>query len=243
MIKKIGRNVLNGLRLGTAAAIILAIAIKAPQLHGDYIRSSVGSQVVMLTNKAGNSGGTGFAVKTPSGDVLTLTNAHVCGLADEKGQVYAKTADRRAIPIKVKESYDKADLCLLEKVPGMTGITVASGVSIGEELGLVGHPKLMPLTLSRGQLIGYGDVAVLVSMEPCAEEGGMYKTVMSMFGPVCIEISRAAYTNIPSLPGNSGSPVVNLFGHLTGVLYAGDSSVNWGILVPLEAVQDFLKAY
>jgi S1-C subfamily serine protease len=243
MIKKIGSNVIKGIKIGLLASAVLAIGIKAPQFHGDYIRSKVGSQVVMLTNKEGNSGGTGFAVKTPSGDVLTLTNAHVCGLADANGTVYAKRDGGRPLPLHVIEAYDKADLCLISKMPGMTGISVAGSVSIGEELGLVGHPRLLPLTLSRGQLIGYGDVAVLVDEGPCKEEGGMYKNVMTMFGPACVEVMRSAFTNIPAFGGNSGSPVVNIFGNVTGVLYAGDNNVNWGILVPLEAVKDFLKDY
>jgi S1-C subfamily serine protease len=105
--------------------ILSTVALKAPQWHGDYIRNKVGSQVVMLTNEEQTSGGTGFAIQTPSGDVLTLTNAHVCGLANAQGVVYAKTADRRPIPLRVLEKYNKADLCLLDKVPGMTGVNFA----------------------------------------------------------------------------------------------------------------------
>jgi S1-C subfamily serine protease len=225
------------------AFLVLAIAIKAPQLHGDYIRNKVGSQVVMLTEKSGRSGGTGFAIKTPSGQVLTLTNAHVCSLADDKGTVYARVEGRRTIPLKVIESYDKADLCLVSKMPGTTGLSVAGSVAVGEELGLVGHPALLPLTLTKGQLLGYGEVAVLMDNLPCEEDVGMYKTIDTPFGPLCIAITNAAFTNIPAFGGSSGSPVINIWGNLTGVLYAGDESVNWGILVKLTAVKDFIKNY
>lgn len=228
---------------GTILILGTYMVLNASQYHGDYIRSKVGSQVVFLVNRAGNSGGTGFAIKTPSGDVLTLTNAHVCGLADDSGRVYAKTEAGKTIPLRVIESYTKADLCLLSKVPGMSGLSLASSVRIGEELGLVGHPHLMPLTLTRGQLIGYGQVAVMVSEGPCEREEGMYQTIMSMFGPVCAEIARSGFTNIPALAGSSGSPTVNFWGHLTGVLYAGEEGVNWGLIVPLSAVEDFLSSY
>jgi hypothetical protein len=97
--------------------------------------------------------------------------------------------------------------------------------------------------LAKGELIGYGEVAVMVSEEPCAEEVGMYKNVPTLFGNVCVEVNHSAFTNIPAFGGNSGSPVVNFWGHLTGVLYAGDNSVNWGILIPLESVIEFLKVY
>lgn len=241
--KKISSGMMSVFKVFAVLAVVLAIGIKAPQLHGNYIRNKVGSQVVMLTEKTGQAGGTGFAIKTPSGDVLTLTNAHVCGLADKNGTIYAKTDSKRSMPLKVVEVYTKADLCLVSKMPGMTGISVAGSVDIGEELGLVGHPRLLPLTLSRGQLLGYGKVAVLVATEPCEEEVGMYKTVNTAWGPICVELADSAFTNIPAFGGNSGSPVVNIFGNVVGVLYAGDDEVNWGILVPLEAVQDFLKQY
>jgi len=230
--------------LGLTAAIIIT-AIRAPQTHSNYIRNKVGSQVVMLTNQEGTHGGTGFAVKTPTGQVLTLTNAHVCAIAqdDKLGNLYAKNDTSRAIPLKVIEVYDQADLCLVQGIPGMSGVKVAGSVDLGENLGLVGHPKLMPLTLSKGELIGYANVAVMIEEGPCERDAGMYKTVDSFFGPVCVELFKAGLTNIPALGGNSGSPVVNIFGNLTGVLYAGDSRDNWGVIVPLDAIKDFLRNY
>ena len=224
------------------ALLVLGIAVKAPQLHGNYIRDKVGSQVVMLTEATGRSGGSGFAIKTPSGQTMILTNAHVCNLADKNGTVYARVQDNRPLPLKVIDSYEKADLCLVSKMPGTEGIKLASGVDVGEELGLVGHPALLPLTLTKGQLLGYGDVAVLMQEEPCIKDVGMYQTVNTPWGSICLAIARAGFTNITAFGGSSGSPVVNIWGNLVGVLYAGDEK-NWGILVPREAVADFIKNY
>src|SRR6266853_4157241 len=236
LTNKLSKLILTGIVLGVG---VYGIAVKAPQIHGDWIRRSVGSQVVMITNETGNHGGTGFAVKAPSGQVLTLTNAHVCELF--ACNLYVRSDTSLPIPLQIIEVSKVSDLCLLSGIGRLSGLKLASGVDLGEELGLVGHPKLMPLTLSRGQLIGYANIAVQVSEEPCKTEEGMYKNVMSFFGPVCVEINRSALTTIPALGGNSGSPVVNVFGHVVGVLYAGDSRDNWGILIPLEAIQEMMK--
>ena len=225
-----------------ALAAILGIALEAPVLHNQYIRSKVGSQVVMLTNKAQTGGGTGFAVQAPSGEVYTLTNAHVCRI---KGGLFTMLRHGRKIRMNIIEISDTSDLCLLNGIKGMEGLKLASGVDIGEELGLVGHPKLMPLTLSRGQLIGYDRALVLVSPGPC--EDGMdppsYVTVEALFGLVCVLDVKAGYTNVVALPGNSGSPMVNFFGNVVGVLFAADGDVFWGLIVPLKQVKDFLKPY
>jgi len=235
---KIKLSVLAGI---AAVALILGLALEAPVIHSSFIRNYVGSQVVMLTNKAGNSGGTGFAVQAPSGDVYTLTNAHVCRI---EGGLYANVGNRR-LKLKILEISDVADLCLLDGIKGMRGLDLASSVGIGEEMGLVGHPKLMPLTLSRGELIGYAKALVMVEAGQCSEglEPPSYITVETMFGFACILDVTAGFTNVIALPGNSGSPVVNIFGNVVGVLFAADSQANWGIIVPLSQVKAFLKPY
>lgn len=226
-----------------ALGLFMMLAAEAPGVHGSYIRSKVGSQVFRITNRQGNSGGTGFAVKADSGKVYTLTNAHVCRI--DGGRIYANLSNGRKIPLRIVEFSEEHDLCLASAVPKLGGLKLASSVAIGEELGVVGHPKLMPLTLSRGELIGYQNVIVLVDQNECneTEVGAIYKTVESLFGPVCIMDVEGALSNIPILPGNSGSPVVNFWGNVTAVAFAADGSDGWGILVPLAYVQRFLKAY
>jgi hypothetical protein len=126
----------------------------------------------------------------------------------------------------------------------MTGLSVAGSVGIGEQIGLVGHPQLMPLTLSRGELVGYASIFVLVDMAPCKPNAApMYQSVPTPFGRVCVMQVEAGLTNVIALSGNSGSPMVNIFGNLVGVLFAASSDSNWGNIVPLKEVKEFLKEY
>ncbi len=242
-MKKVLLSFSVGFIRGLALLAVLGfMMVKAPQYHADYIRNKVGSQVFMITNKAGNSGGTGFEVRAKSGKVFTLTNSHVCGLQNEKGIVWASSATMRKIPLHVIEKSDITDLCLLTPVGASKGLELADSVEIGEQIGLVGHPRLMPITLSKGELIGYAQVEVLAEQMPCEKEGGMYHTVNTSWGPVCLEIIKAGLTNVPALGGNSGSPVVNINGNVVAVLFAG-SDANWGVVVSLADIRDFLGAY
>lgn len=232
-------------RLIQAVAILALLAfmmVKAPQYHANYIRSKVGSQVYMITNESGNSGGTGFEVRAKSGKVYTVTNSHVCGLQDENGIVWASSATMRKIPLHVIEKSNTTDLCILTAVGSARGLELADSVDIGEQIGLVGHPSLMPITLSKGELIGYAQVKVLAAETTCEKEVGMYHTVESNWGPVCLEVIQAGLTNVPSLGGNSGSPVVNIKGDVVAVLFAG-SEANWGVVVSLADIKEFLAAY
>jgi len=242
-MKKHLRKVYSGLALAVAFAGAGYLTLKAPQWHDSYLRNKVGSQVVMLTNEENNSGGTGFAIRTPNNQVLTLTNAHVCALQNSKGEVFAGVSESRRIPLHVKEISKTSDLCLLEGIARMDGLSLASSVEKGDELDLVGHPHLMPLTLSKGSLIGYANVIVGLSEGECEKEEGMMKTVIGFWGPICTEQFVAGLTNVPSLPGNSGSPMVNWKGDVIGVLFAGDDEAHWGIIVKLSDVQEFLKDY
>lgn len=230
------------LAVAAAVALILGLALEAPILHNKYIRTKVGSQVIMLTNKAGNGGGTGFAVQAPSGEVYTLSNAHVCRIS---GGLYTQLPNGRKIKMNILEISDASDLCLLNGIKGLGGLDLAGSVDIGEDMGLVGHPKLMPLTLSRGSLIGYGRALVMVAAGMCPDEmePPTYNSIDGFFGPVCVMDVTAGFTNITALPGNSGSPVVNIFGNVVGVLFASDTDVYWGLIVPLKEIKSFLKPY
>jgi S1-C subfamily serine protease len=227
--------------------VLAALGIlKAPEFHSQWIRSKVGSQVVMLTDKSGRGGGTGFALQMPSGDILTMSNAHVCEIENIlQSQLYAHVG-RKKYPMTILEKSDTADLCILNGLPNMKGLKLASDVAIGEDVGVVGHPALMPLSLSRGSLLGYQHVVVAVHQGPCQEERGMYKTEdFGWFGKICTEQFEAGLTTVVVLGGNSGSPVINFWGNVVGVLFAssGPNGANYGIIVKLEDLREFIKGY
>lgn len=233
----------------------LYVVAATPQMHKDYIRSSVGEHVYRIVqNSEANSGGTGFSVQAPSGKNYILTNAHICDMYKGKSEALVELHDGRLIPRKIIEISQYTDLCLIEGLPGASGgLKLASGVEAGEDIMIVGHPRLMNLTISKGEVIeeAYpqifnGMIGPDLTEEQCASQGkNEVLEVNSMFGPVkiCITTIRALQTNAVSLGGNSGSPVVNFYGNVVGVLFASDDDVNWGFIVPGDDAADFLSAY
>lgn len=221
------------------------------QLHSDYIVSRAGSQVVKLVaHDTVLSGGTGFVVKAPSGRRYTLTNGHVCALG-RYGFVRAivpGSSDTYSLAILAVSQ--ETDLCLLDPVPGFDGIRIASSASIGENVSVVGHPLLDPLTFVRGRLTAEQTIDVLyginVKEEQCQGDGYTFKdlsgTPAELFGikTACLRTIKSVLTTLGIYPGNSGSPAVNKYGNLIGVVFAGNNTTNYGYVIPLEQVVKFL---
>lgn len=244
MLKSIVKNVfqmkIKLVKVIGYLSIILGVSMLAPSIHNLYIRAKVGSQVVMLTNKQGNSGGTGFVMKAPNGKYYTITNAHVCNIPGNV--LYTVLPSGKKVQFKIIKKSRLTDLCALTPVDGYSGLSLSNNVYIGETIGVVGHPKLMPLAVTLGELLGYADTAVLVSTSQCPKDGGMYSTVLTPFGYICIEtVKKAGLTTLTVRGGSSGSPVVDFFGNVVGVLFAGDE-LGWGIIVSLKDLRNFLNS-
>lgn len=140
---------------------VLILSLKAPEMHNYYLRNKVGQKVYTIKDSVNSSGGTGFAVEAPSGKSFIVTNDHVCGLSvdhktllviDEGGEM-----QRRNII-----AHDPlSDLCLIEGIQGIVGLTVAGKEpSLGEKIYAVGHPSLLPLAINSGEMIGYEDTNI-----------------------------------------------------------------------------------
>lgn len=199
------------------------------------------------------SGGTGVHVKLPSGKVAILTNAHVCEAKNANNEVLVHSPQRpRPIPRKVLEQADFTDLCLVEGIPGVSGISLGSQTSPGDIVAVIGHPHLMPITMSRGEVIGEAPALVLDHVmrededdSQCALPKNKILTIDAFFFKikVCAVEIPAIYTTVVILPGNSGSAVINEFGNLVGLAFAGDNDSHWGLMVTLPDIKKFISAY
>jgi hypothetical protein len=126
----------------------------------------------------------------------------------------------------------------------------------------------MPITLSRGEVIGREDIEIFngiisilnpetkkfeptgkISEKECSlpknriVEGNIQMFIFVMRAKVCLTVTEGAYrTNMVIQPGSSGSPIVNFWGNVVGVVFAGDRAM-WGSTVSQKDLVKFLKNY
>lgn len=210
-------------------------------------------RVVMLVRPSNHhSGGTGFNIKTPSGKIFTVTNAHICGIA-ENGVLHVVRPDGRYSVARVVEVSSKTDLCLVEATKD-DGARLADKMIMMEDITVIGHPHLLPLTITFGKALSKYKVTLMigenVNPEDCVGPG-MHLIDMTgsiadlIFGVknVCTRDFNSIYTNAKILPGNSGSPVFNAAGRVVGVVFAGDADGSAGFFIPLEDLYEFVSVY
>lgn len=203
--------------------ILLFTSIKAPKLHLDYLRAKVAPKVVKLMNQFG-AGGTGFYVNLPSGNTAILTNKHVCGVT---GNTIAIVAEDKSYKLRniISRSNDH-DLCLVEAPEDINGLSLStSKPEIGDTVAIIGHPHLTPLAVAKGTY--NGETTEMI----------MFMNMLEL--PINIKVG---WTDAAAYPGNSGSPVVDFYGNVVGVLFAG-SAAHVNMIVPLTSIKAFLKDF
>jgi len=231
----------------TACALI--VAIKSPQIHNSYLRYEVGDSVVKVLVGPGKGGGTGFAVKADSGREYIATNRHVCE-ATNTGWMYISKDDGFTVWKRIVYIDKNHDLCLLEGDRRLDALTIGKIPNKGDFHYIVGHPGLRPLTVSSGEFVGNGFVTLVqdvLKREQC--DGTVYELnplEMLLFGQefVCLKKFRAYHTTAVSYPGNSGSPAVDAYGNVIGVLFAGSTeSERDNYLVPVTELKRVLSKF
>lgn len=247
MIKKLLKSMIKFIICGS---IVITLITQTPKLHRYYLRTHTGKEVVKIVNEIGNSGGTGVYINLPSGNKAILTNAHVCEVKNDKNIVWVKDSKNRAIPRKIIEISKISDLCLVEGLPNHRGLFLGSSVQLGQNISIIGHPRLWPKAMTSGEVFAKQFVQVLdhIIIDPVNDKCDLPKNRKihedGFFGPIdfCIEYIESLMTTAQILPGNSGSPVVNDYGQLVGLVYAGNE-LGWAIIIQLKDIKEFIKPY
>lgn len=138
--------------------------------------------------------------------------------------VVGKTLKIGDINRKILYNSPNHDICFLEPV-GSKSFSLASSVHRGERISIIGHPRGVAQSISDGRIVGsaYQDFSWLP------------------------KAGRVRYLRSTAItyPGNSGSPVINRYGNVVGILFAGTSIdyLNVNCVVPLEYIESELESY
>ena len=237
---------------GLVAVIILFSIFNSHDLHRRFIRSKVGNETVMIMNMDETAGGTGFYLNTPHG-IRLITNRHVCQLANASGELKVKEEGKRLFTInKVIKINDTAhDLCMLDSKGHNSSLELANDVGIGDTTYIVGHPNLRPLVVQEGEIIEFKSESNIVShiitpANPSCKWNKIQQTidlgVVKLKVKFCVIKDYVTRMAMVAYGGNSGSALVNVYGRVVGVLFAGNEKVtNDSMAVSLEDLREFIK--
>ena len=226
----------NVLKLALLTVFILLTPLLMDHVKNIYLVEHVSKKVskVVITNGFRSVSATAFQIKY-NGSQYGLTNRHVCeGVAYfrnyknmTKEEILEDLEDTGYLSlngqaVKILAIDRSHDLCLLESIDELPAFDLASNYHIGEKITIVGHPRGTPLTIRTDRIISKG-----YTIFPWVSR--------SLLIPYL-------FTGTIAYPGNSGSPVINRYGNLIGVHFAGKRGI-WtdGYVVPLESIKQFLK--
>lgn len=230
------------------SSLALIVAISAPESHSRFLRWKVGESVVKVMSSE-RGGGTGFAVKAASGENYIATNAHVCE-GSKNGWVTIKKDKGLKTFKKIVYKDKKHDICLVEGDSRLDNLSIGSDQQRGEYHWVIGHPGLRKLTVSQGENIGISTVKLLDNVDNREQCTG---TVMEleffeqlMFGRdfICIKSFKSYATTAVVYGGNSGSPTVDKYGNVIGIVFAGNKEQERdNHIVPVKELKRVLKLF
>jgi S1-C subfamily serine protease len=217
-----------------------------PLSEGSLYRYVRGQTTMLLNPDNTDSGGTGFVVITPNGNRFTLTNAHVCRGTERSWMVARPSDGSEPMNLSIIMVASDIDLCLLDPLPDHEGLPLAAESNILDFIYVVGHPRLLPAILTKGYYISRSVEQISdpdTAERDCIGPNRSWEIHMTLFGPVgvCAIAEDSGLTDASIRPGNSGSPVTNVYGELVGVAFAADETI--GLFLPLDRVRAFLSSF
>jgi len=235
MISRILTGIVNLVNLVIKLILFIAILGASSFIynkgHDLWLTRYIGGQVVPFSVQ-GDTVGTGFYIKYNENSYI-LTNRHICEsyyykINEDKDEytykdlIGVKAEIYKGINVEILFISQKHDLCLVESNTGK-GLKLASSVDIRDFVYLIGHPRGLPLTFRKGYIVNFNRVNA-------AWIGTRFHPSMSV--------------SVIGYGGNSGSPLINIYGRVAGIIFAGDRRYHTEMMaIPVTYIHQFFASY
>ena len=234
------------------SALIVAIGFFVGPVFEDahlwYIHS-LSSDVVEILNQE-HGGGTGFLIRGKSGGLYVMTNNHICDSAKDGPLIVVYQGNM--VVSHIIRRYQYNDLCVISAPTyAKSSLKLAKKVYSGERAYSIGHPYLEGDTVTQGELSAEVTISIAIgqNVDPETCKGPTYNLIDLSLNPMaqafgvfnqCIRSLPALSSSINIMPGNSGSPTVDIWGHVVAVVFAANEYGSHSYHVPLSSLKDFL---
>lgn len=186
--------------------------------------------------------GSGSIVEGPSGRVYMLSNWHVCNSGSWAGKMRANFEGGELVEGKIVKKDAISDLCATRILKKRPALRVATTLVPRQQLYTRGYPYGV-LSETTGQYTGKNTWTYTYPIDVVGECPPGSRKLRDGMGHIvgCNIDYLDNLTNMYSRPGSSGSPVVDINGDLVGVISSWDEKHDAGGMVPIEALQEFMK--
>lgn len=192
--------------------------------------------------------GTGFQVRV-KGERFIVTNRHVCKDAKELWIDYGGARTTH----KVLKISKKTDLCLIEPLLNVDGMSLGTSSYTGQRVYTLGYAGGIPVKqFFKGEVSGFTDYNPLMinddgeymSKKKCMEFNGFMQRMKTRTGirNMCLYRPMRAITTLIANYGSSGSAMINSRFQVVGVVFIKTAHFTAGA-IPLSALHDFITKY
>jgi len=202
------------------------------------VMSDVSESVYQLYNDVGR--GTGWIAETKSGKKVMVTNVHVCD-----GPTGVMWTDKNGLHtvMKVIAKDSKHDICILTAPAGSVPLKLADKVHAEETVYLVGFPLIEFMSSNKGLVKGYSHLELQYDLPVSKCKGEKFKIYKVKNREICVFSGTVLVTTANTDAGGSGSPILNKYEEVVGMVMIVAGNIAWGQGVPLSALKEFLNKH
>jgi len=216
--------------------------------RANEIMEDIEESIYMLDG--GGSRATGFITTDADGNIVMISNDHVCG--ENSTVMNATSHDGKKFKVKILGKSPTADLCLLQAPKNSKPLKLANKALKNEKAYAVGYPLAPFMTATSGRVKGFVRVMTQTNVPiplcnkpkyriltraipnripnaPAITEKGCFLDVQGLFTTVNVDL------------GFSGSPLLNDKEEVIGVIMTSKGNIAWSTAVSIQELRRFLN--